>query len=314
MLTDANSFIEKQVQSIRAEVGKGTAVCACSGGVDSTTCAALAHKAIGKQLTTIFIDTGFMREGEPEFVTGSLRQMGLKVELIPAADRFYYELGGITHPVQQRLAFREVFYQVFSETLQKLGAAYLVQGTIKADKIEAGKGQRQHNVGEFQKEFGLEVIEPLAALYKNEAREVARELRLPQEFSERMPFPGPGLLLRVAGGQEITREKVNLVRQATTIVEKLVKEVSTSSEQPFQAFPVLLPGKAMGVIQNEERGFGWIMALRIVDSRDALTARPSILPFGLLLRMAGKITQEVEDVTRVLYEITPKPPATIEYM
>ncbi|MEA2020811.1 MAG: 7-cyano-7-deazaguanine synthase [Patescibacteria group bacterium] len=314
MLGDVNSLIREQVEEIQTRVGKGKAICACSGGVDSTTCAALANKAIGDQLTVIFIDTGFMREREPEQVVAMLKELGLKVELVQVADRFFDALTGVTEPTQQRLIFRTVFYQVFGEALKKVNASYLVQGTIKADTQEAEKGQEQHNVGiDFEKDFSLKVLEPVAALYKDEVRIVGRALGLPPEFTERMPFPGPGLLLRVARGQEITPEKVTLVRQATVIVEKLIKEIQTSPEQPFQAFPVLLPGKARGVLENNKRGFGHIMAIRVVDSKDALTTRPTILPFGLLLRIAGKITTEVKGVTRVLYEITPKPPATIEY-
>ncbi len=314
MLENVHDFVQKQVQEIKARVGEGKAVCACSGGVDSTTCAALANKAIGSRLTTVFIDTGLMRENEPEQVTSLLRKLELNVNLVRASDRFFSALEGIKDPVQQRLVFRQVFYQAFGEVLKSLKATHLVQGTIKADTEEAEKGQRQHNVSkDFEAEFGLEVIEPLASLYKDEVRIVAQELGLPKDFSERMPFPGPGLLLRVAGGQEITPEKVELTRQATTIVERLINEVRTNPEEPFQAFPVLLPGKAMGVLDNKERGFGHVIAIRVVDSKDALTARPTILPFGLLLRMAGDITREIRDVTRVLYEITPKPPATIEY-
>ncbi|MBE0461286.1 MAG: glutamine-hydrolyzing GMP synthase subunit GuaA [Candidatus Aminicenantes bacterium] len=305
-------FINQKIEEIKAIVGSEKAVSALSGGVDSSVCTVLAHRAIKDRLRVIFIDDGLMRENEPQEVSQIFSELGIKVEIIDAKDEFFAALRGKVDPEEKRKAFRDVFYKVFGRQVINSGARYLVQGTIAADVIETKGGVKtQHNILEQigidpEKGYGFKVVEPLITLFKHEVRRVAESLGLPERIFQRMPFPGPGLATRVIG--EVTPQRVALIRQVTQIVEE-----ETSSLNPFQAFAVLLNDKGTG-IEKGMRKFGNIIIIRSVESKDAMTAEPSQVPWEILLRMAKRITVEIPQVVRVAYELTPKPPATIEYI
>lgn len=309
---DIKKFIEEKIEEIKNMVGKEKAISALSGGVDSSTCTVLAHRALPAKLRVIFIDDGLMREDEGEEVFRIFSGLGIKVDIVDARARFFEALKGKVDPEEKRKAFRQIFYTVFGEEVLKSGAKYLVQGTIAADIIETQGGVKtQHNILEQigidpEKGFGFRVIEPLRELFKHQVREVARALGLPERIYNRMPFPGPGLSARVIG--EVTPERVAVVRRATGIVEE-----ETAPLKPFQAFAVLMSDKGTGV-EDGGRKFGEVIIVRSVESRDAMTAQPSQLPWEILLRISRRITSEIPSVTRVAYEITPKPPATIEYI
>lgn len=305
-------FINQKIEEIKAIVGSEKAISALSGGVDSSVCTVLAHRAIKDRLLVIFIDDGLMRENEPQEVSQVFSEFGIKVEIIDAKDEFFAGLKGKIDPEEKRKAFRDIFYKVFGREVIKSGASYLVQGTIAADVIETKGGVKtQHNILEQigidpEKGYGFKVIEPLITLFKHEVRRVAESLGLPERIFQRMPFPGPGLATRVIG--EVTPERVELIRHATQIVEEEI-----SSLNPFQAFAVLLSDKGTG-IEKGMRKFGNIIIIRSVESKDAMTAEPSQIPWETLTRMAERITVEIPQVVRVAYELTPKPPATIEYI
>lgn len=305
-------FIEAKVQEIQKTVGRETAISALSGGVDSSTCTVLAWRALGGRLHVLFIDDGLMREGEAETVEAVFGKLGIPVRILDARDEFFAGLAGKYDPEEKRKAFRQAFYSVLAREAGKTGASFLVQGTIAADVIETQGGiKTQHNVLEQigidpEKGFGFRVIEPLKELFKPQVRRVAKALGLPESVFRRMPFPGPGLMARVLG--EVTPERVVVVRRATRIVEE-----ETRRFQPFQAFAVLLSDRGTG-IEGGKRKFGDIIIIRSVESRDAMRARPTALPWDVLAKMARRIVKEIESVTRVAYELTPKPPATIEYI
>lgn len=307
-------FIATQIKAIKKEVSSNRAVVVCSGGVDSMTCTILAHQALGKNLVAIFIDDGLMCEGEPEKVVGVLRKFGVKTKLLRTQTRFFRTLKGKLDPEEKRKAFRHVFYQVLGEALKIQKAKFLIQGTIKADIIETTGGVKtQHNVleqiGIDPAKYGLKIIEPLKTLFKPEVRLVAKALGLPRKAWDRMAFPGPGLALRVIG--EVTPERVKIVRQTTVIVNQEI----TRRKYPgmYQAFPVLLNDRATGV-KNGQRAFGNIIVIRSIDSQDAMTGKATEIPWRVLQKIQEKISKEIPSVVRVLYELTPKPPATIEYI
>ncbi|MEM1523101.1 MAG: glutamine-hydrolyzing GMP synthase [Thermofilaceae archaeon] len=307
---DPKAFLEKAVEEVRSRVGGERAIAACSGGVDSTVSALIARIALGDRLKAVYIDDGFRRLGEPEATVQLLRSLGLDVELIDAKNEFYNAVRGLRDAEEKRKAFRHTFYTVLGRAAKSWGAMFLVQGTIAPDIIETVGGVKtQHNVlvqlGLDPRAYGFEVVEPLRELYKPQVRQLARYLGLPKEISEKMPFPGPGLLIRVVG--EATPEKVDIVRRATRIVEEETRGLGA-----FQAFAVLLEGRATGV-KGGKRVYGYIVAVRVVESEDAVTARASELPYPLLKRIANRIINEVPEVARVLYDVTDKPPATIEF-
>ncbi|RLG30407.1 glutamine-hydrolyzing GMP synthase subunit GuaA, partial [Methanosarcinales archaeon] len=279
-------------------------IIALSGGVDSSVCVVLAHRAIGDNLIPIFVDTGFMREGEPERIMEIFGDMNLKV--VDAKDRFIDAIKGISDPEKKRKIIGETFIRVFEEEAKKVDAEYLIQGTIYPDRIESEGGiKSHHNVGGLPINIEFkEIVEPIADLYKDEVRILARELGLPESISERMPFPGPGLAVRIIG--EVTREKLDVVRRANTIVEEELHDF-----HPWQAFAAVIE-KGTGV-KGDVRVHGWIIAVRAVESRDGMTASPIEVPWERLRRISSRITAEIPDVARVVYDITPKPPATIEY-
>lgn len=309
---DVKNFIEEKIEEIKAAAGTEKAISALSGGVDSSTCTVLAHRALGDRLKVIYIDDGLMREDEGEEVRTIFDNLGIDVDIIDAQQEFFDALMGKIDPEEKRKAFRDTFYTVFGREVLKSEARYLVQGTIAADIIETKGGVKtQHNILEQigidpEKGYGFKVIEPLREIFKYQVREVAEELGLPERIHQRMPFPGPGLATRVVG--EVTPERVALVRKATTIVEEEI-----AAQKPFQAFAVLLSDKGTG-IEEGKRKFGDIIIVRSVESRDAMTAEPTEVPWSILKDIATRITTEIPEITRVAYEITPKPPATIEYI
>jgi len=311
---DPEEFVEEAVEKLKREIGDRKAIIAVSGGVDSTTAAVLTHRAIGDRLVSVFVDHGFMRKGEPERVVRILRdELGLNLRHVDASDEFLEAIKGVTDPEEKRRIIGEKFIEVFERIAEEEGAEVLVQGTIAPDVIESERGiKSHHNVGGLPEELGLDVVEPLKDLYKDEVREVARYLGLPDEIVERMPFPGPGLAVRVVG--EVTPEKLEIVREANAIVEEEVEKAVKEGlmERPWQAFAVLLDCKATGV-KGDERDYGWVVAVRIVESIDAMIADVPEVPWEVLKRIQDRITSEVPDVTRVLFDLTPKPPATIEF-
>lgn len=304
-MVDTKSVIASAIEEIQRDSAGGKVVIALSGGVDSSVCAALGARAIGDRLIPIYVDTGLMRKGETGRIRAAFGHLNLTV--VQAEDEFLDALRGITDPEQKRKVIGERFIRVFEREAEKTGATSLLQGTIYPDRIESEGGiKSHHNVGGMpEKLLFSRVIEPLRDLYKDEVREVARALGLPHEISERMPFPGPGLAVRVVG--EVTRENIAVVREANAIAEdELVPRF-----HPWQCFAALI-GLGTGV-KGDNRIHGWIVAVRAVNSRDGMTADPLELPWGVLARIASRITAEIPSVARVVYDITPKPPATIEY-
>lgn len=304
-------FIEEKMKEISAAVGDGLAVNALSGGVDSSTVTMLGHKALGERLKTYFIDSGLMREGEPQRVAAIFRDLGVAVEIIDAQEEFFAALKGITDPEEKREAVTRTFYRdVFGRLVKESGARHLLQGTNYTDVEETVAGiKRQHNILEqlgidTQEQYGYKVIEPLIQLRKSTIREVARTLGLPEEIWRRPPFPGPALAARVIG--EVTPERTELVRKATVIVEE---ELGRSGA--FQYLAILHEDKMTG-IRDGKRDFGRQIELRCWESKDARVGTPTRLPFEVLEKLAGRITDEVPGVVSVTYNITKKPPSTIE--
>ena len=309
-------FIEKAVEEIRSAVGSSKAVLALSGGVDSSTTAALAARALGDRFTAVFVDHGFMREGEPEFIVDTFAKLGVKLIAVDAGDRFFKALRGVVDPEEKRRIIGELFIKVFEEEAKKLGAEYLIQGTIYPDRIESGfrrhseKIKTHHNVAGLPSKMEFKgIVEPLRDLYKDEVREVAKQLGLPEEIVYRQPFPGPGLAVRVIG--EVTPMKVEVVRKADRIVREEVERAGLNREL-WQYFAVLTDTNSTGV-RGDARAYGLTVAIRAVESREAMTASFAKLPYDLLERISTRITNEVPEVTRVVYDVTNKPPATIEW-
>ncbi len=303
-MVDVEKFVEKAIGEIRERVKDGKAIIALSGGVDSSVCTVLAYRAIGDRLIPVFVDTGLMREGEPERIKEIFGPMGLV--FVDAREQFFSVLKGVTDPEEKRKRIGELFVRIFERVAEEHGAEYLIQGTIYPDVIESQGGiKSHHNVGGFPTRYKFkDVIEPLRELYKDEVREVARYLGLPKEISERMPFPGPGLAVRIVG--EVTPEKVEIVRKANKIVEEELEDY-----EKWQCFAALI-GRATGV-KGDIRVWGYVIAIRAVSSRDGMTADPLEIDYRKLRRIALRITGEIPEVTRVVYDVTPKPPATIEY-
>ena len=303
-MVNTETFIKNAVERIKREAS-GKTLIALSGGVDSSICVVLAHKAIGKLLVPVYIDTGLMREGETERIKETFKHVNLQV--INGKDRFLQALKGTTDPEEKRKIIGEIFIRIFEEEARKRDIRYLIQGTIYPDRIESEGGiKSHHNVGGLPTNIDFDkIIEPIDELYKDEVRDVARALKLPPEISERMPFPGPGLAVRIIG--EVTEEKLEVVRKANAIVEEELLE----KYEPWQTFAALLE-KGTGV-KGDTRVHGWIIAVRAVTSRDAMTADAMQLPWSTLQKIEARITREIPTVTRVLYDLTPKPPATIEF-
>ena len=304
-MVDPAAFVDEQVDAIAEAVGDARAVIALSGGVDSSTAAALAYEAIGDRLTPVYVDTGLMRKGETESVRETFDYVD-SLHIVDARDRFLDALAGVTDPEAKRHAIGEQFIREFESVARDVDARFLVQGTIYPDRIESeGTIKSHHNVGGLPEVVDFEgIVEPMADLYKDEVREVARELDLGSVVSERMPFPGPGLAVRVLG--EVTEEKLAVAREATHVVEEELAEYD-----PWQALAAVL-GKATGV-KGDNRVHGWVVAVRSVESRDGMTARAQEIDWETLQRIQSRITGQHDDVARVVYDVTHKPPATIEY-
>ncbi len=311
---DPEKFIEEKIEEIKEVEGK--AVVGCSGGVDSTVAAVLVGKAIGDDLLAIYVDTGYMRKDETENMDEILEHMGINHKIVEAQDEFYDAMEGVTDPEDKRKIIGNKFIDIFEREAEDFGADYLVQGTIAPDWIESGDEVRDtikshHNVGGLPEEMGLDLIEPLYDLYKDEVRKVARELGLPT--AEKQPFPGPGLAIRVMG--EATPERTEIVREACHIVETEINKAVENGEmeRPWQYFAVLLPVRTVGV-QGDKRAYGHTVAVRAVQSLDAMSANFSDIPKEVLERISTKITNRMKDqVTRVVYDVTNKPPGTIEW-
>jgi len=312
---NAEKFIEQEIKKLTDDV-KGKSIIAASGGVDSTVCAAIVSKAIGDRLLAVYVDTGFMRKGETESVDKMLRRLGVNHVVVDASDEYFAALKGVTDPEKKRKIIGEKFIRVFEREAKKFGAKSLVQGTIAPDWIESGGGLRDtikshHNVGGLPEEMNLKLVEPLRDLYKDEVRKVARALKI--EVAEKQPFPGPALAIRVMG--EPTRESVEIAREACAIVEEEIEKAAADGKMklPWQYFAVLLPVKSVGV-QGDIRAYGYTIAVRAVESVDAMTANYMKIPHDVLEKISIRITNKMKDkVNRVVYDITNKPPATIEW-
>jgi GMP synthase (glutamine-hydrolysing) len=312
------AIIAEQVERIRTKAGTGNVICGLSGGVDSTVAAALVHKAIGERQTCIFVDTGLLRAGEFETTLSVFKQyMNLNVRGVNAAQRFLSELRGVTDPEAKRKIIGRVFIEVFDEEARRVGdAKFLVQGTLYPDVIESTSVRgpsavikSHHNVGGLPEKMNLKLIEPLRELFKDEVRLLGRELEVPEEILERHPFPGPGMAVRILG--EVTEERVRLLQSADMIVQEELR-LSNLYNSVWQAFAVLLPVSTVGVM-GDDRTYEKVLAVRAVTSIDGMTADWARLPHDLLARISNRIVSEVKGINRVVYDISSKPPSTIEW-
>jgi len=308
---NAAEFIKEKIKEISSGVGNSLAINALSGGVDSSTVTMLGHKALGNRLKTYFINNGIMRQNEPEQIVSVFKKLGVPVEVVDAQERFFSALKGITDPEEKREAITQAFYRdVFGQLVKKSGAKYLLQGTILTDVDETVAGiKRQHNVFmqlgiDPQEAFGYKIIEPLVELRKDGVRKIAEALGLPKSIYNRMPFPGPALAARVIG--EVTPEKIEIVRLTTAITEE-----ELTSSGAFQYMAILHQDKVTG-IRNGKRDFGLQIEIRCWDSLDARVATPTRLSYEILDKLANRIITEVPGVVSVTYNITKKPPSTIE--
>lgn len=311
----ADQFINESIETIKRTV-KGKALIAFSGGVDSTVCAALVHKAIGENLIAVHIDTGFMRKDESKKVKQLMEDLGLHYEFIDAKQQYFDALKGVVDPEKKRKIIGNLFITLFEKVAKKENIEFLIQGTIAPDWIESGDSLRDtikshHNVGGLPEKMNLKLVEPLRDLYKDEVRILARALEVP--VSERQPFPGPGLAIRIIG--EATAERTDIVREACFIVEDEIEKAAMNGEMelPWQYFAVLLPVKTVGV-HGDKRAYGDVIAIRAVQSIDAMTCEFSQIPSSVIDTISTRITNSLGNkVNRVVYDVTHKPPGTVEW-
>ena len=318
---ELSGWVDDAVQSLWQAMPEGRAIVALSGGVDSAVAAALAARAVGDRLTAVFVDHGLLRRGEGDSVMESMGRLGVRVRRVDAADRFLPHLRGVTDPEEKRRRIGRDFGEVLrvaAEEEAQGGARYLVQGTLYPDVVESGQGQSaviktHHNVGALPEDLGLKVVEPLRLLFKDEVRQVGEILGLPPSMVHRQPFPGPGLAVRIAG--EVTPERLHLLRECDARVTEELERMTPEDGEPglFQFFAVLLPeARAVGVL-GDQRLYGYPVVLRAVTSEDAMTARAARIPWQVLEHLSVRLPNEVPGVTRVLYDLTTKPPGTIEW-
>ena len=314
---DMEDYCRRAVSAMREKIGNGRVLLALSGGVDSSVCAALLAEAVGKQLTCVFVDHGMMRKNEGDEVEAAFSRWDINFIRVDAADRFLSKLAGVTEPERKRKIIGEEFIRVFEEVGKQIGAVdYLAQGTIYPDVVESGAGdaatiKSHHNVGGLPDFVDFkEIVEPLRDLFKDEVRRLGRELGLPEYLVSRQPFPGPGLAIRVIG--EITEEKLEILREADAIFRSEVESGDLQGETASQYFAVLTGTRTVGVM-GDARTYGYTLALRSVTTDDFMTADWTRIPYEVLAKASSRITNEVRGISRVVYDVTSKPPATVEY-
>ncbi|RJQ18229.1 glutamine-hydrolyzing GMP synthase [Candidatus Woesearchaeota archaeon] len=312
---DATAIVGSITNEIKSKLRDKKAIIGLSGGIDSSTAALLVQRVIGKNLIAVYVDTGLMRHKETEFIEQMFSGQDITLNIVRAKDRFMKALQGIADPEQKRKIIGKLFIDIFDEVAQTVHADVLIQGTIYSDRIESGVTQHaskiksHHNVGGLPEGMTLQVYEPLRELYKDEVRNLARALKLPDALLHRQVFPGPGLAVRIIG--EVTPEKVEIVRKASFIIEEELKKADLYDEV-WMAFAVLLSIKSVG-IQGDERTYKYPVVVRIIESKDAMTANFSKIPYGILEKISTRITNEIKEVNRVVYDISNKPPATMEW-
>ncbi|MBS4015285.1 MAG: glutamine-hydrolyzing GMP synthase [Candidatus Latescibacteria bacterium] len=312
---DTSQVINSIKQEIKDVIGKRKAVIGLSGGVDSSTAAILVKEVIGKNLIAVYVDTGLMRYQETEFMRKVFTKHKLNLKIVDASDRFFKALKGVTEPEKKRKIIGKLFIDVFDQVAIQEKAKVLIQGTIYSDRIESGITQHSsiikshHNVGGLPENMMLEVFEPLKNLYKDEVRKIARKIGLSDEITKRHVFPGPGLAIRIVG--DITPKKAEITRKASYIIEQELKKVGLY-EKVWMAFAVLLPIKSVG-IQGDARSYKFPIVIRIIESKDAMTANFAKIPYEILEKISTRITNEISEVNRVVYDISNKPPATMEW-
>ena len=308
-------LIDEAIEALQSKIDD-TAIIACSGGIDSSVAAVLAHRAVGSLLHCVYVDTGFMRKNESTEVSEMFHEMGINLKVVDASERFFKELDGITDPEEKRKIIGEQFIRVFEDEKKLCDAKFLVQGTIAPDWIESGGGERDvikshHNVGGLPDDVELDIVEPLREFYKDEVRSIARVLKI--KSSERQPFPGPGLAVRVLGN--LTKERVEACREACSIVEMRLQDAASEGkcDLPWQYFAALLPVRSVGV-HGDARVHGETVVVRAVTSLDGMSAKYSPIPHEVLSSISTEITNALKgQVNRVVYDITHKPPGTIEW-
>jgi len=311
------SFVDYSVDEIKKKVGNKKVICGLSGGVDSSVAAVLVHKAVGSQLTCIFVNNGVLRKNEAEKVQETFKSIGLKLVYVDASSQFLDKLAGIEDPEKKRKIIGNTFIEVFEQAAKEVGGAeFLVQGTLYPDVIESVsfKGpsaviKSHHNVGGLPEKMNLKLVEPLRELFKDEVRAIGKELHMPDEIIQRQPFPGPGLAIRILG--EVTEQRLSVLREADSIVVEEIKKAGLYNEI-WQSFAVLLPVKTVGVM-GDERTYENVVAIRAVTSQDGMTADWAKLPYDLLGIMSNRIINEVKGVNRVVFDVSSKPPSTIEW-
>ncbi|MFL5885814.1 MAG: glutamine-hydrolyzing GMP synthase, partial [Thermoleophilaceae bacterium] len=319
MSWSAASVVEEQVRRIREQVGDGRVICGLSGGVDSSVAALLVHRAVGDQLTCVFVDHGLMRKNEGEQVISAFRdRFKIPLVAVEAEGRFLDRLAEVTEPEAKRKIIGEEFIRVFEEEAARLGnPRYLVQGTLYSDVIESGGGhgaatiKSHHNVGGLPEDLEFELVEPLRMLFKDEVRQVGAELGMPERLVWRQPFPGPGLAIRIVGG-EVTKDRLEVLRDADYVLQDEIRSAGLYREL-WQSFCVLPADLRTVGVQGDERTYGYVVVLRAVTSDDAMTADWARLPYDLLERVASRMINEIPAVNRVVLDITSKPPGTIEW-